>query len=120
MTPVEVVERQLIAFNTKDLTGFLATFSEDVCVYEMPHAKPVLVGKLAFKAAYSKPLSNPTLRAEIVSRIQVGNKIVDHERVHGYKPEPYDVVAVYEVDQELIRAMWFFKADDVSSPPNAA
>ena len=111
MTPVEVVEKQLTAFNSKDFNGFVAMFSEDVRVYDMPHAEPKLAGKEAFAAAYAKALSNPTMRAEILSRLVVGNKVVDHERVHGLRSEPYDVVAVYEVGQDLIQAMWFFKPE---------
>ena len=120
MAPVEVVEQQLNAFNAKELQPFLATFAEDVCVYDMPHATPMLVGKAAFAEAYARPLANPNLHAEIVSRMVVGNKVVDHERVHGWKSSPQDVVSVYEVHEGLIRAMWFFKPDDVSSAPRAA
>lgn len=120
MTPLEVVERQLEAFNNKDLAAFLATFADDVCVYDMPHAKPTLIGKVAFAEAYVAPLENKALYAEVLSRMVVGNKVVDHERVHGWKEEPQDLVSVYEVHQGLIRAMWFFQSSDVSSAPHAA
>lgn len=111
MTLVEVVEKQLTAFNSKDFNAFIAMFSEDVRVYDMPDAAPKLSGKEAFAAAYAKALSNPAMRVEILSRLVVGNKVVDHERVHGLKAERYDVVAIYEVGQDLIRAMWFFKSE---------
>jgi len=120
MTPSEVVEKQVIAFNGKDLPAFLTLFSDDICVYDMPHAKPKFVGKAAFSEAYAKPFANGGLQAEILSRMVVGNKVVDHERVHGLLPEPYDVVSVYEVHQGQIRTMWFFKSNDVSSPPSGA
>ena len=48
MTPVETVERQLEAFNSRDLAAFLATFAEDICVFDMSYAKPPLIGKAAF------------------------------------------------------------------------
>ena len=120
MSPAEVVEAQISAFNAKDYEAFLAMYAEDVCVYDMPHAKPVLVGKAAPGVAYKPALSNPAVRAEIQSRMIVGNKVVDHERVIGFRPETYDVVAVYEVHESRIKAMWFFKSNDVSYPPDVA
>jgi hypothetical protein len=39
-----------------------------------------------------------------------GNKVVDHERVFGLRAEPFEAVAVYEVNSELIERVWFFSA----------
>ncbi|HEY9106275.1 MAG TPA: nuclear transport factor 2 family protein [Roseateles sp.] len=117
MTPSEVVEQQVAAFNGKDERAFLALFAADVCVYDMPAVQPRLVGKAAFAAAYARPFANPQLHVEILSRMAVGSKVVDHERVHGWKPQACDFVAVYEVREGLIRALWLFEADAAPQPP---
>lgn len=53
----------------------------------------------------------PGLRAEVVSRIVLGNKVVDHEREFGVRGQPCEVVAVYEVTDGLIRSAGLFPAD---------
>ena len=52
--------------------------------YRLPDATPVLVGKAAFAEHYRRNRFNlPALHAEVVSRMVIGNKVIDHERVHG-------------------------------------
>ncbi|HSW82906.1 MAG TPA: hypothetical protein VLH12_05490, partial [Usitatibacter sp.] len=50
----------------------------------------------------------PNLHAEILSRIVMGNKVIDHERVSGIGEKPLEAVAVYEVADGLIKTVWFF------------
>jgi hypothetical protein len=53
MSPEAVVQRQLEAYNARDLTRFLACFSEGIAVYRAPTSEPVIVGKAAFGAFYA-------------------------------------------------------------------
>jgi hypothetical protein len=65
-----------------------------------------LVGLAKF---YSTQRFNlPGLRAEIVNRIVLGNKVIDHERVWGVRDTPIEIAAVYEVVGQLIERVWFF------------
>jgi hypothetical protein len=104
------VQRQLDAYNARDLDRFVAEYADDVRVYRPPEPEPVLVGKAAFAAHYaSKRFNLPALHAEVLSRMVIGNKVVDHERVVGVGDEPFEAAAVYEVVDGSIRAVWFFE-----------
>jgi uncharacterized protein (TIGR02246 family) len=108
-TPEQLVQRQLEAYNARDVGRFAATYAEDVKVYRMPGREPTLSGRAALAEHYAKNrFQNPKLHADIVRRIVLGNKVIDHERVVGIEEDPVEVVAVYEVYDGLIRTVWFF------------
>ena len=107
-TPVEAAQEQLDAYNAHDLQRFVAAYAEDVKVYRPPSFEPVMQGRAAFAEFYGKNRFNlPGLRAEVLHRIAFGNKVIDHERVSGVRPEPFEVAAIYEVVDGLIRTVWF-------------
>ena len=103
------VQRQLEAYNARDLARFVAEYADDVQVFRPPGPEPVLSGKPAFAAHYaSKRFNRPDLHATVVQRIVAGNKVVDHERIAGLEPAIVEAIAVYEVKGELIARVWFF------------
>ncbi len=60
----------------------VARYSETITIFRMPSTEPIVSGKVALAAFYSMQRFNlPGLRAEIVNRIVLGNKVIDHERV---------------------------------------
>ena len=110
--PAAVAQRQLDAYNARDLQRFLAEYSDDICVYRPPAAEPTLQGKAALAAHYASQRFNlPGLHAELVNRMVLGNKVIDHERISGVRDRPFDVAAVYEVVDGLICTAWFYAAD---------
>lgn len=109
MDPVEFAQRQLDAYNDRDLERFAAEYTEDVLVFRPPDPAPVLKGKQALKDHYANNRFNlPGLHAELLSRMTFGNKVIDHERVHGVSIEPLEGAAVYEVTDKGISKVWFF------------
>lgn len=111
MSPAQLAQEQLIAYNERNLDRFLACYAEDFALYRPPAAEPVLRGKAALAAHYANNRFNlPGLHAELLGRLVVGSKVFDHERVHGVRPEPFEVVASYEVRDGLIVAAYFFDA----------
>jgi len=107
--PVAIVQRQVDAYNRRDLPAFLATYSDGIRLYRMPSSEPALAGKAAFGEFYRTQRFNlPALRAEILQRIVIGNKVIDHERISGLAEQPIEAVAVYEVADGLIDRVWFF------------
>ena len=109
MTPEEVVQRQVEAYNARDLEAFAATYSEDVKLYRPPQAEPSVSGQKALREFYAKERFNrPQLHAQIVNRMVFGNRVVDHERITGVRDKPFDAAAVYEVSGGLIRSVWCF------------
>ena len=112
MSAVDVIQRQVDAYNNRDLDGFLAEYSDAVKTFRMPSAEPAIAGKAQLAEFYSTQSFNlPGLRAEILDRIVLGNKVVDHERVWGLRDDPVEVVAVYQVVRGLIECVWFFSPD---------
>lgn len=109
MNAVDVVQRQVDAYNARDLRAFLATFSDGISIYRMPASEPALKGKAALAEFYANERFNlPQLRADILDRIAMGNKVIDHERIHGVRAAPFEAAAIYEVIDGLIARAWFF------------
>lgn len=109
MNPADPVQRQLDAYNARDLERFVAEYSDDVQVFVPPATEPVLAGKAAFAAHYAgKRFNLPALHATVVARIVSGNTVVDHERVVGLADEEVEAIAVYRVDGDRITTVWFY------------
>jgi hypothetical protein len=109
---VDVVQRQVDAYNARDLDRFVALFSDAVQVFRPPATQPAISGKTRLSEYYAANRFNlPALRADILNRIVIGNRVIDHERIHGVRDEPFEVAAVYDVAEGLIRTVWFFSAD---------
>ncbi|WP_225562927.1 nuclear transport factor 2 family protein [Rhodanobacter sp. DHG33] len=105
------VVRQFEAYNRRDLEAFLACFADDFRSWRMPAEAPSIKGKPALAAFYAEHrFNNPQLRAELVSRTMVGNKVFDHELIHGLGEQPLESMAVFEVCDGLIRSAWFYSA----------
>ena len=112
MTPVEVVRRQVDAYNARDLARFVANYSDSVTVVRMPALEPAIKGKTQFAEFYATQRFNlPDLHAEIVNRIALGNKVIDHERISGVRADPFEIVVVYEVVGDVIERVWTFATE---------
>lgn len=106
--PAGFAQRQLEAYNARDLERFVREYTDDVVVYRLPSHEPVLRGKAAFAAHYANTRFNlPGLHAELVNRMVFGNKVIDHERVSGVQATPNEVAAIYEVTPAGISTVWF-------------
>lgn len=111
-TAVDVVQRQVDAYNARDLVRFVAEFGDGVRVFRPPATEPAISGKAQLAEYYAANRFNlPALRADILNRIVLGGRVIDHERIHGVRDEPFEVAAVYDVVDGLIRTVWFFSAD---------
>ncbi len=112
MTPEALAQAQLDAYNAHDLRAFVACYSDDIKVYRLPDLQPVLVGKAAFADFYATQRFNrPALHAQVINRMVLGNKVIDHERIEGVRDAVYEAAAVYEVANGLIHTVWFHNAD---------
>ena len=90
-------------------------------MYNMPHADVGIRGKSQLAQIYrDKVFAREGLRAEVLTRAVMGNKVIDHERTWGLSPEPVEAAVVYEVEDGLITAAWFFKVAGKSASPPAA
>lgn len=109
MSVVDIVQSQVDAYNDRDLNRFVSAYAENILIYRMPSTEPAISGKVQLSEFYSTQRFNlPGLRAEIVNRIVLGNKVIDHERIWGIRDGPIEVAAIYELVGGLIARAWFF------------
>lgn len=107
-TPTDLAQRQLNAYNARDIDAFLEPYAEDVEVYNFPD-KLQYRGKEDMRKRYSGMFSQAkALHCELVNRIAVGNTVIDHERV-TFAPdkEPVQAVAIYKVENGKIKQVYF-------------
>ena len=98
------VERQVDAYNRRDIDAFLACYAPDT-VIEDASGSVVMRGRDAMRTAYSELFrTSPRLRAEVTTRIRIGDHVIDEERVTGRRGSSDDLraVAIYHVANDLI------------------
>ncbi|MFD0797485.1 nuclear transport factor 2 family protein [Maribacter chungangensis] len=103
-----IVQKQLDAYNARDIDGFMDTYSENIALYNFP-AQLRTQGQLAMRKGYGEYFeSTPDLHAEIKNRIVIGNIVIDHEEVtaNGTK---FSAVAIYEVVNGKISKVTFVR-----------
>jgi hypothetical protein len=106
-----VIQRQLAAYNSRDLDRFVAEYSDTIRVFRPPATEPTIVGKAAFAEFYATQRFNRVgLHAEVLSRMVLGNFVIDHERITGVQEQPFEVAVAYQVLNGLIQCTWSFVA----------
>ncbi|WP_371237738.1 nuclear transport factor 2 family protein [Streptomyces pimonensis] len=110
MSPEEIVDGQLAAYNARDLKAFLDYYVEDVPVHAFPSGE-VMTDRSgpAFRERYATLFdSSPDLHAELVSRVVHGRLVIDQEVVTGFMGgDVRTAVALYEVGEDRIEKVWF-------------
>lgn len=106
-TPCEVIDRQIAAYNQRDLDSFVACYAPDATVVQ-PDGSILPSGHQEIRARYGKLFAgSPNLRAEIANRIEVGTVVIDEERVTGFvlpgMPSEIHAAVVYRVVDGLIQ-----------------
>jgi hypothetical protein len=109
MTPEAVVQRQLDAYNAKDIEALMATYAADAQQFEHP-AKLLASGATQIRERFAARFQEPNLHAKLIKRIVSGNTVIDHEQVTRTFPEgtgQFELVAIYEVQDGKIARAWF-------------
>ncbi|MEK8051235.1 nuclear transport factor 2 family protein [Ideonella sp. DXS22W] len=108
-SPEVVIQRQLDAYNSKNLEGWLSTYAPDARQYELG-GKLLAEGHDQIKARTAPRFSEPNLHAKLLRREVMGNVVVDHEDVTRTFPEGpghIELICVYVVEQGLIQSASF-------------
>ncbi|MCA1827631.1 MAG: nuclear transport factor 2 family protein [Myxococcales bacterium] len=105
----DVVQRQLEAYNARDIHAFAATYSDDVLVTG-GNGNGVVLGIEGLRDRYGKAFTKmPDVRCRVAERKTEGeNVVLDHEICTGWpgKPDPWDVGWVrYEVRDGKIKSV---------------
>ena len=109
MTPDEVVQKQLDAYNRKDIEGFMSGWADEAQYYAHPDTL-MASGAAAIRERHIGRFKEPNLYGALIDRVVLGSIVVDHERVTRTFPEGpgmVEVVAIYEVQGEKIVKAWF-------------
>ncbi len=104
-----VIQRQLEAYNARDIEALLATYAENAKQFEHP-AKLLAEGHSQIGERFAIRFQEPNLHAKLLRRAIMGNVVVDHEEIFRTFPEGtgrIEVVAIYEVQAGLIRTASF-------------
>jgi imidazolonepropionase-like amidohydrolase len=105
-SPEQLVQRQLNAYNARDIDAFLDTYSEDVEIYDAGNTL-IMKGTEQMRPRYSQLFEGaPNLHCEIQGRIVINNKVIDREHVR-VNDRYLDAVAVYEVVDGKISKVHF-------------
>jgi hypothetical protein len=108
MTPEQVVQAQVEAYNKHDIEAFMALHSPNIVLYSLPDNSIIVQGLEAIRERYTQRFSNPELHAEIVNRMVLNNRVIDHEHVKGIEANQIvKAIAIYEIEDELIQRVWF-------------
>jgi hypothetical protein len=98
-TPESIVQRQLDAYNARDVDALLATYAVDVQQFEYPDTL-LCNGAAQLRERMAARLSDPRLHARLINRITMGRTVIDHEEVTRTFPDgvgKIELVAIYEV-----------------------
>ena len=105
MTPEQVVQENLDFYNSRNIEGFMSSFSKSIKMYNLEEPKPTIVGFSEVKEVYNSLFQkSPQLHSTILKRIVIGNKVIDHESIAGRNGsnEILELVLIYEVTNEQI------------------
>jgi imidazolonepropionase-like amidohydrolase len=105
-TPEDLAQRQLNAYNLRNIDAFLEPYADDIEVYTYPDQLQ-FKGKETMRTGYSKMFENtPNLHCELVDRIVQGNIVIDKERVL-FGDKIIEAVAIYHIENNKIKKVYF-------------
>lgn len=103
------VQKQLEAYNARNIEEFMLWWADDCQYYAFPST--LLASGLAdIRARHIERFKEPNLHGKLLSRVAVGNVVVDHEMVVRDFPQgagEVDVICIYEVENGKIAKAWF-------------
>lgn len=107
-SPEDLAQRQLNAYNLRNIDAFLEPYADDVEIYTFPD-KLQAKGKEAMRNMYTPMFENtPNLHCELVNRIVQGNSVIDHERVQ-FGNRMVEAIAIYHMENGKIKKVYFIQ-----------
>lgn len=107
-SPAKIVQKQLDAYNARDIDAFMATYTKDITLINFPN-KELLNGQEKMRESYASYFNTtPDLNCEIKNRIVIGNKVIDEEFITA-NGQNFSAVAIYEVENGKIAKVTFIQ-----------
>lgn len=108
-SPAAVIQRQLDAYNARDVDAWLATYAPDARQFEYPGIL-LADGHAQIRQRSLPRFTEPNLHAQLVQRSVMGQMVIDQEVVTRTFPGgagTIELVCIYEVREGLIRSASF-------------
>lgn len=107
-SPADLAQRQLNAYNFRNIEAFLEPYADDVEVYSYPD-KLLYKGKETMRKEYAGMFEKiPDLHCELKGRIVQGNIVIDKERVN-IGTQIIEAVAIYHIENNKIKKVYFIQ-----------
>ena len=103
---IEVVERQLAAYNKKDAQEWAATYTIDA-VQRSIDGEILATGRADIQSKIAARFLEPDLKATVLERKIYENTVIDHELVIRNFPEglgSVEMLCIYTIDNNLIKS----------------
>lgn len=107
LSPREIVDARMEAYNDHDLASFLELYADDVEIFTYPD-KALTVGKVGLRSIFEPMFKEGVVKVTIHSQIEKDSYVVNHETV-DYGGEEIEYVSIYEVRGGLIRSVRFVR-----------
>ncbi|OZI26369.1 steroid delta-isomerase [Bordetella genomosp. 9] len=104
-----VVQKQLDAYNAKDLEALIQTYAPDAEQYAL-HGGLLAKGRDAMRERFAARFAEPDLHARLLARTVMGNFVTDLELVTRNFPEgvgSMEMLCIYEVADGMIQRASF-------------
>ena len=107
-----LVQKQLDAYNARDIDAFVSVYSDSVKVYNFPNALQY-TGNATMRSRYGGFFARtPDLHCTLVNRMVLGNVVIDQESVIFNKNNPPSkVIAMYKIANGKISEVYFIRPD---------
>lgn len=97
-SPDELIQRQLDAYNAKDIDAWLRTYHPQAEQFQL-HAGRIAHGHDEMRRRMLVRFAEPNLHAQLLSRMVMGNIVIDHERItRNFEAGPgsVEMLCIYE------------------------
>lgn len=108
-SPIAVIQRQLDAYNARDIEAWLATYAPEAEQYSL-HGERLARGHAEMRTRMAARFLEPALHARLLNRTVMSNAVVDLELVTRNFPEgrgTIEMLCVYEVVNGFIQKASF-------------
>jgi len=103
-----LIQKQLDAFNQRDVDAFMNTFAEKVKVYEFPNT--LLYDSIEeMGSQYGRMFARtPDLNSKLLNRITLGETVIDHQKITiNPNEDPIEVIIIYIIKNKKISEVFF-------------
>jgi hypothetical protein len=105
MTAEQVVQKNLDAYNRRDIEDFMSWFTPDIKFHNFSDNTITIDGTDQCRKVYQELFDrSPKLHSTILKRIVFDNKVIDHESITGRlgAEKAVELVLIYEVRDDKI------------------